>query len=44
MDTRHQLVTDYGYTLSDIDSMFVYEFEITNLMIIQNNKAKEQRR
>lgn len=44
METTNQLIQDYNYTLSDINYMMPYEFEITVLMIQKNLELKKSLR
>ena len=42
LETRHLLVSEYGYTLYDIDEMYPFELEITTLMIVQIAETKKK--
>lgn len=42
-EIRHTLVSEYGYSLEDIDNMSTFDLEITTLMIIRHNEEKKNR-
>ena len=42
LSTLHKLVSDHGYSLTELESMLPYQLEMIVAVVISNNKEKEE--